>query len=146
MNPFLASPRERLTLWKALRSSLANMPEAEQLAAVAKFWAQAPLHKFAYDVEKPETWPSPWEMISEGDWCSRSVGIGIEFTLRLGGWKPERLTLHLIRDLDRSDMMFVVEIDDNYYLNYDHGLVSPVPNTTRDFICSWKYCGKSYRE
>jgi hypothetical protein len=146
MNPFLTSPRERLALWKTLRLSLASMSEAEQLAAVAKFWAQAPLHKFAYDVERPETWPSPWEMINDGEWCARSVGIGMEFTLRLGGWNPERLTLHLIRDLDRSDMMFVVEIDDKYYLNYDHGLVSSVPNTRRDFICSWKYSGKSYRE
>jgi hypothetical protein len=113
MNPFLVSPRERLSLWKALRSSLATMPEEEQLDAVAKFWAQAPLHKFAYDVEKPETWPSPWEMINDGEWCARSVGIGIEFTLRLGGWNPERIRLHLIRDLDRSDMMSVVEIDRN---------------------------------
>jgi hypothetical protein len=146
MNPFLTSPRERLSLWKTLRSSLASMPEEEQLAVVAKYWAQAPLHKFAYDAEKPNTWPSPWEMISEGEWCARSVAIGIEFTLRLGGWNPDRISLHLIRDLDRSDMLFVVEIDGKYYLNYDHGLVSTVPNTKRDFVCSWKFNGKSYRE
>ena len=144
MNPFLVSPRERLALWKSLRASLVNLPEDQQLQTVAKFWAQAPVHKFAYDVERPDTWPTPWEMVSDGDWCVRSVGIGMEFTLRLGGWDTERLRMKLIRDYDIPDILFVVEIDQKFYLNYDHGNVVSIPKTKRDVLCSWKYTKRGF--
>jgi hypothetical protein len=144
MNPFLLSPRDRLSDWKQFRSSLASMSEPDQLAAVARYWAQAPEMSYACDPEAPETWPTPWEMISDGGWCRHSRAIGMEFTLRLAGWHADRLRLALINDKDRSDVFFVLVVDEAYYLNYDHGEVVPVPETMRICISTTRFTGKHY--
>jgi hypothetical protein len=145
MNPFLLPPRERLADWKALRASLAALPEDEQLRKVATYWAQAPVANFAYDPEHPETWPTAWEMIAEGDWCRASVAVGMEFTLRLSGWPAERLKLVQIKDYDISDLLFVVEVDGRSYLNYEHGVVSDIPDTRREVICAWQFATRGYK-
>lgn len=146
MNPFLLGPRERLADWKQFRSSLAALSEDEQLKKVVTYWSQAPVANFAYDPERPDTWMTPWEMISEGDWCRASVAIGMEFTLRLAGWSQDRLRLVQIKDYDASDLLFVVEVDGTHYLNYEYGSVVEIPQTRRDQICAWRYDGRRFAQ
>lgn len=144
MNPFLLSPQERLTDWKSFRKTLLELPEQEQLSAVATYWSQAPLATIAHDVERPDTWPTPWEMISEGEWCRNSVAIGAEFTLRLAGWDSSRLTLAMIRDWDVSEMVFVVIIDESKLINYTYGSVSEYPKTRHDLVSKYRFSGRLY--
>jgi hypothetical protein len=144
MNPFLLPPRLRLGSWKNLRSSLAALDEDAQLQAVVNFWAQAPLLTFAHDPEAPATWPGPWEMIEENHWCRSSVAIGMEFTLRLGGWDPSRLTLRYIRDITMSDQIFVLDVDGRYFLNYEYGTVVPIPDTQRIEIAAVQFAKRKY--
>jgi hypothetical protein len=145
MNPFLLNPRERLKNWKDLRQALPLLPEDEQLRQVAKHWSQAPLSRFAYDAENAESWPTIWEMIGENDWCRNSVAIGMEQTLRLSGWTPERLKLALVKDHDLSDMMLVVQVDNLFWLNYEYDSVVTIPNTKREILVCWQYKGRSYK-
>jgi len=146
INPFLLTPKNRLENWKSLRGLLPTLSEQEQLKKVACYWAQAPLSKFAYDPERPDTWPTPWEMIYEGDWCKMSVAIGMEFTLRLSGWAPDRLNLVLIKDYDRSDLFFILKIDDKFVLNYDYEKVSEYPDTNHEVITTIGFDNKKYSE
>lgn len=145
MNPFILSAQDRLDHWKKFRTSLSSLLEDEQLSAVAEYWALAPLSKIAYDIERPETWLSPWEMVMEGDWCRNSVAIGMEFTLRLAGVDPHRMQLVMIRDWDLSESMLVLNIDDSKLLNYTYGLVVDYPDTRHDVVGRWQFCGKFYR-
>lgn len=145
MNPFLLRPDERLADWKQLRKSLPALPEPEQLARVARYFAQAPLAKFTYDVDDLTSWPSPWDMIIEGDWCRSSVAVGMEFTLRLSGWNEDRLTLHHRKDYDISDQFILLQIDDTHVLNYHHGQVVELPQTRADILQSWRFKGRFYR-
>lgn len=144
MNPFVLPPQERLDHWKQFRKELASFSEQEQLEKVAAYWSLAPLSNIAYDVERPDTWPTPWEMVSEGDWCRNSVAIGMEFTLRLAGWSSDRLTLAVVRDYDLSDQIMVVFIDDSKVLNYTYSEVVDYPETKHDVIGRWRFCGKLY--
>lgn len=144
MNPFLMDPKSRLGHWKEFRKALTAMSEADQLQAVADYWAKAPLDKIAYDIEDPESIPSAWEMVSDGNWCRNSVAIGMEFTLRLAGWAPERLRLAMLRDYDISDQMVVLIIDGIRVLNYSYGLVTDYPATRHDVVGSWRFSGKFY--
>ncbi len=143
MNPFILSPKERLADWKGFRESLKALPERDQLDAVARYWALAPLLSHAHypDVEKV---PTPWEMISEGNWCRNSVAIGMEFTLRLAGWKAERLELQMIRDYDLSEIIMVLIIDGQSVLNYNYGEIADYPKTRHDITDSWVFSGKLY--
>lgn len=145
MNPFVLSANDRLEHWKSFRNEIANIPEDEQLAQVAHYWSKAPLSKIAYDIEQPDTWPTPWEMVMAGDWCRNSVAIGMEFTLRLAGFNYSRMELTLIRDWDISEMILVLNIDQKTVLNYTYDSVAPYPQTRHDVISRLKFCGKFYR-
>lgn len=145
MNPFLLSPTERLSDWKAVRSSLADMTDEQAIAAVAKYWAQAPVCRMAYDYDEMEKWPTAWEMISANEWCRDSIAYGMEFTLRLGGFSPERLRLILIRDYDISDQMIVLEIDRTIFLNYDVGEITPLPKTRWAAMAVWEFSGRGMK-
>lgn len=144
MNPFVLSAAERLDDWKAFRKSLATMDPYAQLEATAAYWAQAPLVPLAYDPEHPETWGTPWEMVSEGRWCRLSAAIGMEFTLRLAGWSEDRLTLTYLNDRDLKDMFFVLEIDDEYLLNYTFKSVARSLSDNKIIIASWRFKDKVY--
>ncbi len=144
MNPFLMSPRLLLDDWKNFRTNLASLPEMEQLNAVAAYWGQAPVKTMAYDPEALDTYPTPWEMMGENDWCRNSVAVGMDFTLRLAGWSSDRLSIRMIRDYDISDQKLVVEIDGKYLLNYDHGIAVVIPMTRHDFLTTWRFSGRHY--
>lgn len=144
MNPFLLDPQGRLANWKTFRNSLAEMAEEEQLQRVAEYWAQAPLVKMAYDIEQSEEWPTPWEMVNAGNWCRNSIAIGMEFTLRLAGWKSDRMQLVLLRDWDISQIILTVVVDDSRVLNYNYNEVIDYPKTKHDVVGRWSYTGKHY--
>ena len=145
MNPFILSPEDRLDHWKKFRSSLVDLSEEDKLTRVAEYWALAPLSKLAYDIERPDNWPTPWEMITNGDWCRNSVAIGMEFTLRLSGFPAERMELTLIRDWDISEVILVLNIDQKTVLNYTYDSVDLYPTTRHDVVGRWQFCGKLYR-
>lgn len=144
MNPFLLPTAERMADWRCFRASLAKKEEAEKFAAVAAYWAQAPLLTMAYDVEAPRTWPTPWEMMHVNQWCRKSVAIGMEATLRLIGIDSERLTLELMLDRDIQDLLFILKIDDQWALNYDWGSVTTYPKTEHAVIRRIRFSGRGY--
>lgn len=144
MNPFLLKPHEQVSEWKALREEIKNLSDADALQRVARYWAEAPLCKMAYDPEDHTTWPTPWEMVMESDWCPYSVAIGMEFTLRLAGWNPNRMKLLLIRDYDISDQRMVLKVDDQVVLNYNVGIVEKYPETRHDVLEAYQNDGKRY--
>lgn len=145
MNPFILSSQDRLAHWKQFRKDLSLLSEEEQINAVATYWSLAPLSKLAHDMEQPNNCPSPWEMVTDGDWCRNSVAMGMEFTLRLAGWSAERLELRMIRDWDISEVIVVLNIDDSKVLNYTYGTVVDYPATRHDILGRWRFCGKLYR-
>jgi hypothetical protein len=147
MNPFLLSPKERLQDWKTFRNSLAGIPDSEAVARVASYWALAPLNnRWAYDPEDLSDWPGPWEMIGAGEWCRSSVAVGMEFTLRLAGWSPDRMNIMYIRDYDISDQMLILKIDEQAVINYSQGIVTDYPNTRHDVMANWRFVQRNYRK
>ena len=130
---------------KAFRNELTNHSEAEQLKFVAEYWSRAPISTMAYDPEKLNELPTPWEMMCNNDWCRNSLAIGMEFTLRLIGWAPERMTIRYIKDYDISDQTLILEIDEKTWLNYDYGMAVNKPNTKHVMLESWRFTGKFYK-
>lgn len=144
MNPFLLPPAERLADWRQFRDSLARLTEEQQLAAVADYWAKAPLLTTAYDLERCKDWPTIWEMIHANQWCRSSVAIGMEATLRLAGWAADRLTLALMHDRTIQSILMVLIVDDIWLLNYDWGSFRRYPNTDHYIMWNWRYIGRGY--
>ena len=144
MNPFLLSPNERLEDWKRLRKEIANADDGQALRLVAEYWGKAPLSVYSYDPEQPDEWPSPWEMVSDGEWSRSTVAIGMEFTLRLAGWDAGRLKLVYFRDYDISEELMILKIDDTLALNYTLNEVVEYPQTNKVILGSWAFRDKKY--
>ncbi len=143
MNPFLLPSQERLEHWKQFRRALGLLEEVEQLESVATYWANAPLKSIAYDIERPSDWPTPWQMVHAGEWCRNSTAIGMEATLRLAGWAPQRMTLMYLIDQQKSDMILVLNIDKRWLLNYDWGSLRPMTNGLR-ILRSFCWMGRKH--
>jgi hypothetical protein len=144
MNPFLLPPHERLADWKEFRKSLTPIADQEKLRKVATYWAQAPLMSIAYDLDRPELWPTPWHMIHANEWCRSSVAVGMEATLRLAGIASERMLLRHIIDRDIQAMLMVLLVDSTATLNYDWGSVVPYPKTRQQVLREIQYRNKGY--
>ena len=67
MNPFLQNSSERLLTWRSFRQELSNQDEMAQLESVAKWVSYAPTSTYVLDYDSPHTWPTPWELLSQGD-------------------------------------------------------------------------------
>ena len=146
INPFIVfnTPQGRLDNWKALRHKITELNDRDAMEMVAEYWGLAPLSNFSYNPEAPEYWPSPWEMVSHGDWCRYIVAVGMEFTFRLAGWAPERMEIVFFRDYDISEEVMVLKIDGQYALNYSIGKVVDWPQTEKIITGKWQYKGRSY--
>lgn len=144
MNHFLLTPRERVSHWTQFRKSLKDVPEPTRIREVAAYFSRAPLKVISVDPFDPTSWPTPWEMISEGEWCRHSVAIGMEQTLRLSGMDANRMRLSMIRSSEISDQILVLQIDRLFTLNYGWGEVIDRPLGPHRVIGQWGYRGRSY--
>lgn len=123
MNPFLLSPSERLAEWRLFRVSLSELEESEQLARLAVWMSRAPMSNHVLDVDSPNLWPGPWELLNEGDFDNTAVAYLMEQTLLLAGWNPDRLRLHFIRNKALQEQLMILLVDDKWALNYSHAEV-----------------------
>jgi hypothetical protein len=144
MNPFLLRTEDRLAHWKNFRKSLPLLDEMTQFTSVAEYWSKAPLVSIAYDSFDATTWPTPWEMIRNNEWCRNSVAIGMENTLRLAGFPSNRMTLTLIIDRDIQEILLILIVDRKWVLNYDWGMVLAYPRTDHSVLKTWKFGNKAY--
>lgn len=135
----LMSSSQRILEWRTFRKSLVDKTELEQLEAVAQYWSKAPLQTFSIDWDKPDTWPTAWEILYECDFDSNSVAYMIEQTLILSGWDASRIRLCYINDIKLQVQMMVVIVDNKYILNYSLGEVFDLDRIKGNCIFFIKY-------
>ncbi len=147
MNHFMLPSPQRLQTWGQFRDGLKKLDESTQLQDVVKFWSQCPFAKWTLEPEDTKTWPSIWEMLNDGDYCRNAIAIGMEATLRLGGWAPERLKLVMVKNHSDGDEFFTVIIDDTHVLNYSYGELVTVDDiaTGIDTRYAYKWVGRAYK-
>lgn len=75
------TPSERVVRWRDFRKTLDHLPLEQAIKAVAEFWHGCPFAPYYLDPEKPEEWPTPWELISENYYCDLAKALGMLYTL-----------------------------------------------------------------
>jgi hypothetical protein len=112
---------ERLRLWKDLRKTLSGLDLAMQLDSIAKFCAKIPYGSRTLDYYSPQDWPTPWEILYHGSFCTSSISLLIFYTITMSS--PEtKVDMYLVED--DQDMYLVPVVDDQFVLNYELGVVS----------------------
>lgn len=72
---------ERIARWRDFRKSLDALPLEQAIEATAEFWSGCPFAPYYLDPDRPESWPSPWELISENYYCDLAKAIGMLYTM-----------------------------------------------------------------
>lgn len=107
---------EVLKEWRDLRETIKNKNTMEKLKGVVNFWAKQGIVNYVLDYDKPETWPTTWELISDGFYDQTALSYLMSETLFLANEEPE---LILIKIIKTNEILLVVSIND-YILNYSY--------------------------
>lgn len=119
------STTEKILAWRELRiSSQQNSVEAT-IASVNSWWTYSPWVKKTIDPYKPETWPTPWDMINRGEFCRSAIALGQAYTLWM--CTPEtKVELWLVNNFSEKDVHLVAVINEKTVLNYTLGQVMSI--------------------
>ena len=107
---------EVLKEWRDLRETIKHKTKMDKLKDVVIFWSKQGIVNYVLDYDKPETWPTVWELISEGFYDQTSLSYLMAETLFLIDENPR---LVLIKIVKTNEILLVVSIDD-YILNYSY--------------------------
>ena len=109
---------DRLITWANFRNELEEIEDP--LRAVQEFYNKAPLVSIYTDPWEPSTWPDPWEMIEENKYCDFGIVLGMCYSLQLTErFSQDIFEIHIYVDQEKSDMLYLLIINDEHVLGYD---------------------------
>jgi hypothetical protein len=135
-NLWLRSPDERLASWREFRIELqshydlyeSNGTESDNsillvcLQNISTWWEQAPLVSVAMDPFNPDSWPTVWEILDQGECCKYSRGLAMAYNIHYLD-KDVNVTLARVRDHVNNDEYMIATYGGRYALNTLHAQV-----------------------
>jgi hypothetical protein len=115
------SNEERLRLWKSLREEILTLPLKDQLEEIAKFCSRMPFGARTIDYYSPMEWPTPWEILFHGSFCTSSISLLMFHTLILLNTQYT-IELYLVEDTEGIYLLPV--IDNQFVLNFELSAVN----------------------
>ncbi len=79
----------RLASWNLLRNHCQSLTTESALLQINAWWFRAPWRPYYLHWDDQESWPDPWQLLSDDIYCEVARGLGILYTITL---------------LERSDM------------------------------------------
>ena len=108
---FEKSYEQRLVIWRSLRDGLEVSKDPIQEAI--DFYNQAPKCLIAADPYTPSTWPDPWELLEENNYCSFVKILAICYTLQLTDVLSQATyEIHITRDNENSETYYLLFVND----------------------------------
>lgn len=102
---------ERLAFWRKFRDSLETSQDPIQ--DTIDFYNQAPYSKLSTDPYSPSTWPDPWELLEENNYCSFVKILAICYTLQLTDVLSSAVyEIHITRDKENSETYYLLYVND----------------------------------
>jgi len=103
---------DRLIFWRNFRAGLETA--ADPIQEVIDFYSQAPKCVFAADPYDSTTWPNPWELLEENNYCSFVKILAICYTLQLTDVLSQAsYEIHITRDNENSQTYYLLYVNDN---------------------------------
>lgn len=121
--------QERLAIWREFRNSLETIDSP--VSTAIEFFEEIPLVSFQTDPYSRSTWPDPWEMINENEYCEFTKLLAVCYTLQLTErFSKNNFEIHIAMDKEKSQTYYLLFID-NTVVGYDKEPTSTknLPNT-----------------
>ena len=121
---FNLSYEERLSKWREFREQLES--SSKPINDVVQFYSLAPTVSIHTDPYNEESWPGPWELLHENQYCSFCKILGMCYTLQLTeSFNGKTFEIIIGRDIKNNTKLYllsvnkeVIGLDDNYvYVN-----------------------------
>ena len=122
--------QERLLFWRELRDSLEVSKNPIQ--DTIDFYNCAPHCSIATDPYTPSSWPDPWELLEENNYCAFVKILAICYTLQLTDVLSQAsYEIHITRDNKSSSTYYLLFVDDQVigFNGETHVHKSELPNT-----------------
>ena len=74
---------ERLADWYNLRQEVQQLNYPDQLLLINDWWYQSPVVPRVINWTQEDTWPNPWELLTNKGYCELARALGIVYTLLL---------------------------------------------------------------
>jgi hypothetical protein len=71
---------DRLIQWSSLREEAKNLSLESSLNKINYWWQQTPWSPYHLHWDDQETWPNPWELLSDNLFCDLARSLGIVYT------------------------------------------------------------------
>ena len=102
---------ERMIIWREFRASLETT--IDPIQEVIDFYSRAPACTIAADPFTPSTWPNPWELLEENNYCPFVKILAICYTLQLTDVLSQAsYEIHITRDNKKSATYYLLYVDD----------------------------------
>lgn len=121
---------EKILSWRELRKSLQNSAVEPAIPVIADWWTYAPWVKKTIDPYRPDSWPTPWDMITLGHFCRSAIALGQAYTI----WSlyPDLdCEIWLINNRSEQDVHLITVVNHSIMLNYT--MTTLVPVETADY-------------
>ena len=116
LNIFQSSYDTRLRSWYDLRSKLETSDTQTKCIEIDAWWQRAPLVNHYLHPQDSQSWPGPWDLLSDNTYCTVARGLGMCFTLALTG--VESIDFCQGKDDNSEDVMLVLVDNAKYVMNY----------------------------
>lgn len=108
---------DRLSAWHEFRDQL-EVSE-NPLQDTIDLYNTCPITSFSMDPYNSETWPNPWELLSENTYCNFGIILGISYTLMLTdrfSHSFEKITINTNKEVAQTKYLLYI---DNKVIGYD---------------------------
>lgn len=113
------TPEDRLVIWRNLRLEIEPMSTEKKIEAVVDFFSQTPISSRVIDYYSPDSWPSPWELLFDGTYCTSAISLLMYYTFTMSSTFKDEVKLILADTSD--DRILLPLINDKYVINYQLG-------------------------
>jgi hypothetical protein len=105
----------RLENWNLLRDQCQNLPIQTALEKINLWWFRAPWRPYYLHWDDQETWPDPWQLLSDNVYCDLARALGILYTISLLD-RADMVDAKLVLTEDGSNLVQVAK--EKYILNW----------------------------
>ena len=111
---------DRLSKWREFRETLNN--STNPIKDVVRFYRLAPTVSIHTDPYNVKSWPGPWELLHENQYCNFCKVLGMCYTLQLTeSFNGKTFEIIIGRDIENDTKLYllsidkeVIGLDDNY--------------------------------
>jgi|TARA_X000000950_G_scaffold6956_1_gene7613 hypothetical protein len=110
---------DRLAAWNQFRETLET--EIDSIQSAIDYYDQAPRVSINTDPWDNATWPDPWELVFENQYCAFCSVLGVCYSLQLTErFKKANFEIHIGIDREKSRTVYLLLID-NIVISWNEG-------------------------